>query len=84
MTTVHETEWCEDDEATKLPVGGNVAFRDWKCKTANGDLLGAGSDINKKFSRLDYFLMMFPRKHIQTIMILTNRHLATVNNPRQQ
>ena len=82
MTTVHETEWCDDDEATKLPVGGNVAFREWKCKTANGDLLGAGSDINQKFSRLDYFLMMFPHKHIQTIVMLTNRHLATVKKPQ--
>ena len=50
---VHETKWCEDEEATKLPVGGNVAFRYWRLKSANGDVCGAGSDINNKFSRLD-------------------------------
>ena len=55
MATVHETEWCEDEEATKLLVGGNVAFQDWKLKSANKDVLGALSDINNKFSRLDYF-----------------------------
>eukprot|EP00593_Proboscia_inermis_P003153 CAMPEP_0171296540 /NCGR_PEP_ID=MMETSP0816-20121228/5218_1 /TAXON_ID=420281 /ORGANISM="Proboscia inermis, Strain CCAP1064/1" /LENGTH=257 /DNA_ID=CAMNT_0011770069 /DNA_START=76 /DNA_END=846 /DNA_ORIENTATION=- len=29
VAAVHETEWCKDEEAIKLPVGGNVAFRDW-------------------------------------------------------
>ena len=82
MATVHGTEWCKDEEAIKLPIGGNVAFRDWKLKSANGDVLGAGSDINHKFSRLDYFLMMFPNSHIQKIVMLTNRHLIIANKLR--
>ena len=44
-------------------------------------MLGAGSDINHKFSRIDYFLMMFPNAHIQKIMILTNPHLSIVKKP---
>ena len=82
MATLHETEWCEDEEATKLLVGGNVAFQDRKLKSANGDVLGAVSDINHKFSRLDYVLMMFPNDHIQKIMMLTNRHLSSVKKPQ--
>ena len=65
MATLHENDWCEYEEATKLTVGGNVAFLYWKIKSANGDVLGAGSDINHKFSHLDYFLMMFPNSCIQ-------------------
>ena len=53
MATVNDTEWCEYEEATKLPVGDNVAFQYWKLKSADGDVLGAGPDINNKFSHLD-------------------------------
>ena len=44
-------------------------------------MLGSGSDIDNKFSCLDYFLMMFPNKHIQKIMTLTNHHLTYKNKP---
>ena len=53
VATVHENEWCEYEEATKLLVAGNVEFLDWKLKSSNGDVLGAGSDISHKFSRTD-------------------------------
>ena len=81
MSTVHKTEWCEDEESTKLSVGGNVAFRDCKLKSNNGYVLGAVSDINNKFSCIDYFLMMFSNAHIQKIRILTNRHILIVKKP---
>ena len=82
MVTVHETEWCEDEDAAKIPIGGNVAFQDWKLGTSNGDVLGAGSDINCKYSRLDCLLMMFPHAYIQKNMTLTNCHLTTTNKPQ--
>jgi len=43
VAAVHETEWCKDEEAIKLPVRGNVAFQDWKLKSDHGDRLGSGS-----------------------------------------
>ena len=74
--TVHEQEWFVDDPATKLPVNGNYHSRNWAVKTRMGDMLGRGGDHQNSYSRLEYFLMLFPPQQLQLILQLTNNELA--------
>ena len=74
--TVHEQEWFVDDPATKLPVNGNYHSRNWAVKTRMGYMLGRGGDHQNSYSRLEYFLMLFPPQQLQLILHLTNNELA--------
>ena len=74
--TVHEQEWFVDDPATKLPVNGNYHSRNWAVKTRMGYMLGRGGDNQNSYSRLEYFLMLFPPQQLQLILQLTNNELA--------
>ena len=74
--TVHDQEWFVDDPATKLPVNGNYHSRNWAVKTRMGYMLGRGGDHQNSYSRLEYFLMLFPPEQLQLILQLTNNKLA--------
>jgi hypothetical protein len=74
-TTAHTTAWYEDLEACQMSMGGNVAFREWSIRTVIGDSLGPGGDVGKSFSRLDYFLLMFPPEQLAMIVALTSENL---------
>ena len=74
--TVHEQEWFVDDPATKLPVNGNYHSRNWPVKTRMGYMLGHGGDHQNSYSRLEYFLMLFPPQQLQLIIQITNNELA--------
>ena len=74
--TVHEQEWFLDDPVTKLPVNGNYHLRNWAVKTRMGYMLGRGGDHQNSYSRLEYFLMLFPPQQLQLILQLTNNELA--------
>ena len=74
--TVHEQEWFVNDPATKLPVNGNYHCRNWAVKTRMGYMLGRGGDNQNSYSRLEYFLMLFPPQQRQLILQLTNNELA--------
>ena len=76
--TVHDQEWFVDDPATKLPVNGNYHSRNWAVKTRMGYMLGRGGDHQNSYSRLEYFLMLFPSEQLQLILQLTNNELAMV------
>jgi hypothetical protein len=80
-TIAHETSWFEDQEACQMPMGGNVPFREWSIRTVIGHWLGPGSDIRKSFSRLDYFLLMFPPDELSDIVTLTSENLLSKNKP---
>ena len=69
---VHDQEWLVDDPATKLPVNGNFHFHNWAIKTRMGYMLGRGGDHQNSYSRLEYFLMLFPPEQLQLILQLTN------------
>ena len=75
---VHDQEWFVDDPATKLPVNGNYHFRNWAIKTRMEYMLGQGGDHQHSYSRLEYFLMLFPPEQLQLILQLTNNKLAMV------
>ena len=74
--TVHDQEWFVDDPAMKLPVNGNYHSRNWAVKTRMGYMLGCGGDHQNSYSRLEYFLMLFPPEQLQLILQLTNNELA--------
>ena len=74
--TVHEQEWFVDNPATKLPVNGNYHSCNWAVKTRMGYMLGRGGDHQNSYSRLEYFLMLFPPQQLQLILQLTNNELA--------
>ena len=73
---VHDQQWFVDDPATKLPVNGNYHFCNWAIKTRMGYMLGRGGDHQNSYSRLEYFLMLFPPEQLQLILQLTNNKLA--------
>ena len=75
---IHDQEWLVDDPATKLPVNGNYHFRNWAIKTRMGYMLRQGGDHQNSYSRLEYFLMLFPPEQLQLILQLTNNELALV------
>ena len=74
--TVHDQEWFVDDPAMKLPVNGNYHSDNWAVKTRMGYMLGHGGDHQNSYSRLGYFLMLFPPEQLQLIRQLTNNKLA--------
>ena len=73
---VHDQEWFVDDPATRLPVNGNYHIRHWAIKTRMGYMLRHGGDHQHSYSRLEYFLMLFPPEQLQLILQLTNNELA--------
>ena len=73
---VHDQEWFVDDPTTKLPVNGNYHSGNWAIKTRMGYMLRQGGDHQNSYSRLEYFLMLFPPEQLQLILQLTNNVLA--------
>ena len=76
VATKHGTDWFKDDAALKIP------FNDRECKEKNWSIEdnlqnthGPGSDVYRRLSRLDYFLLMFPPKQLTKMLQLTNRNL---------
>ena len=74
--TAHDQEWFVDDTAARLPVNGNYHFRNWAVKTRMGYMLGRGGDHQNSYSRIEYFLMLFPPEQLQLILQLTNHELG--------
>ena len=74
--TAHDQEWFVDDAAAWLPVNGNYHFRNWAVKTRMGYMLGRGGDHQNSYSRIEYFLMLFPPEQLQLILQLTNHELG--------
>ena len=74
--TAHDQEWFVDDAAARLPVNGNYHFRNWAVKTRMGYMLGRGGDHQNSYSRIEYFLMLFPPEQLQLILQLTNHKLG--------
>ena len=57
-------------------VNGSVPFRNWGVRNSVGDLLHSRCNLNKRFSRLDIFYLMFPPRMLDIIVVETNRKLA--------
>jgi len=73
----HGVSWFSN-----IPEGdtnGPHSTRSWSVHTAAGETFREGSDPSKSFSRLDYFLIMFPIKELNHIVALTNENLRHRN-----
>jgi hypothetical protein len=79
VATVHQTEWYVNERKTQLDVSGHVYIRHFYIHTSVGDLIGQDSDNEVRFSRLKYFLLMFPLTQLTTMCWLTNSMLAQQN-----
>jgi hypothetical protein len=79
VATVHQTEWYVNEKKTRLDVNGHVYIRHFYIRTSVGDLIGQDSDNEVRFSRLEYFLLMFPPTQLTTMCWLTNTMLAQQN-----
>jgi hypothetical protein len=79
VATVHQTEWYVNERKTRLDVNGHVYIRHFHICTSVGDLIGQDSDNEVRFSRLEYFLLMFPPTQLTTMCWLTNTMLAQQN-----
>ena len=75
----HGRKWVADDAASKRPINGEVAYRDWYLKTPVGDKLGPGSDPLATRSRLEYFQLLFPPPAMSLILTETNIQLQQKN-----
>jgi Transposase IS4 len=75
VAVAHDYEWFQDDEATLQPMNGPVPFRGWGISTPAGDRIGEKGDVQLNYSRLDYFLFMFPPTQLTTTCSLTNEEL---------
>jgi len=76
VQTAHGVDWFINDAASKLPMNGPVPYREWGVRTPVGDLLRKNSDTTRTFSRLDYFIFMFPQDLLGTMVNETNVHLS--------
>jgi hypothetical protein len=79
VATVHQTEWYVNERKTRLDVNGHFYIRHFHICTSVGDLIGQDSDNEVRFSRLEYFLLMFPPTQLTTMCWLTNTMLAQQN-----
>jgi hypothetical protein len=76
VVLVNETEWYLDVAATRVSINNNVPFRNWGFRTSVGDIIGEESDLSRRFSRLDYFLLSFPPAQLREMVRLTNIELT--------
>jgi hypothetical protein len=74
----HETKWYADEQATLIDINGSVQSK-FGINTPIGNLLGPDSDIDGKYSRLQYFLLMFPPNQLSAMCQQTNVQLAQQN-----
>jgi hypothetical protein len=65
-------------------MNGIVPKRSFCARTPIGDKLTIGSDRGRKYSRLDYFLIMYPPEQLRLIVSETNKQLVENQKSRQQ
>ena len=73
----HGFDWFINEPAVYRPVNGNVPRKAWRVTNALGDRFSLGSDTENRYSRVDYFLLMFPPAELQLILRLTNLQLRS-------
>jgi Transposase IS4 len=79
--TAHGQNWYTDDVATRTNINGLFPFRAWGIRTPIGDVLGVGSNVGERMSRLDIFMLMFPPQQLETMLFASNL-LLTENNKK--
>ena len=78
VTRAHETDWFENDQLLQNPetqINGPRQQREWFVKLPFGERLIAGGNVNRLYSRLDIFLMIFPPAQLNLMLRETNLQL---------
>ncbi|KAG7352187.1 hypothetical protein IV203_008235 [Nitzschia inconspicua] len=81
VVTTHEVDWFIDDEAVLHPIGQPTPRRNWSIKTPIGDVLQAGSNADKRLTKMDVFLLAFPPESLVSICRNTNVVLEATGIP---
>ena len=68
----HGTDWYDDDERTMGDINGTVPLRMWAARNVIGEDVSLMSDTQRRLSRLDYFLLMFPPQQLVLMHRLMN------------
>ncbi len=76
----HGTPWFEEKGRARHCINGIKPYKEWSITTAVGETISA-SDVERasRYSRLDYFLMLFPGDQLLHTVRLTNEKLAKKN-----
>ena len=73
VATCHGRDWYTADTDTTRKMK-KVPLRQWAVKDAFGEKVYPGT--NRNLSRLDAFMMLFPREQFNAMIEMTNRNLA--------
>ena len=72
----HGRKWFEDDCSVKQNTNGPRPFRQWFLGTTIGSKLTPGCEVGKKFSHLEYFLLIFPPNQLRWMTLYTYQQLV--------
>jgi hypothetical protein len=76
VATPHDLNWYKCDAVAQNQMNGPVAYRAWHVVVPVGDHWSESCNLDGSISRLDVFLQMFPRNHLQRMVSLTNKQLS--------
>ena len=80
VVIVHGTKWFNDDRGTLRTLNSRHCNPSgFKMEDAMGNIFRKGDDKGQRFSRLEYFLMMFPPTQLQNMIRLSNISLLKAN-----
>ena len=72
----HKVSWYRGDNISlSSHVNGTVCKRQWFMRNVVGDRLTVGDNIDKGYTRLDVFLLMFPPDQLTYMLRLSNANL---------
>ncbi len=73
----HGLEWFDNITTPQDELNGDSQETEWRVKSPDGTCFSNGSDNDEEYSRLDYFLLMFPPKLLTDIVVFTNEQLSS-------
>lgn len=82
VASPNDQPWYFEPQSTLTDINGPVRYREWGIRTATEEVLYTGANSDERYSRLDIFLMMFPPRELDLILMATNEQLELRNKRR--
>jgi hypothetical protein len=81
----HGVAWYQDDGRVLHDINGPFPIRQWCLRTPIDGQHGIqpGSDIQRRYSRLDYFLLMFPPEQLTLMHRLMNQKIRRISEEQR-
>ena len=76
VTDAHGTKWFDDQQSTQTHINGEVRQRAWYYELSTGTRIGELGDTQHRFSRYEYFLMMYPYNQLESEARWTSKELT--------